>query len=329
MTDLYIFDNKVESIFQLLGQKENDISYSVGYSLAHCGQLLDNFLQHIKIRPSQPDKIKIKLQTHEKDKGFTDFEIIQEGQFHLIVEAKRGWTFPTDTQLNKYASRLTFQNSTATDKRIIIFNESTPAYTKAHFNGTAINSFPVQVISWQTIQRLTDSSIKRGRDIENNILRNLNKYLNKISTMQKIDSNMVFVVSLGWDTPDKWKINWQDIVNKKRKYFHPVGGGKGGWPAEPPNYIAFRYGGKLQTIHHIDKYEVFTNPSDHFNEIPSADWGPHYLYHLGPSIVPTKEIKTGKVYPSGRKWAMIDLLLTADSVSEASDKTWERQKNNR
>lgn len=329
MTELYIFDSKIESMFQLLGQKENDISYSVGYSFASCRQLLDNFLRQINIKSFQPDKIKIKLQTHEKDKGFTDFEILQEGQFHLIVEAKRGWTFPTDNQLNKYASRLTFQNSSAVDKRIIIFNESTPAYTQAHFAKTTVSSFPVRVINWQTIQRLTTSSIKRGRDVENNILRNLGKYLNKISTMQKIDSNMVFVVSLGWDKPDNWQINWQDIVNKKRKYFHPVGGGKGGWPAEPPNYIAFRYGGKHQTIHHIDKYEVFKNPAIHFKEIPSANWEPYYLYHLGPSIVPTKEVKTGKVYPSGRKWAMLDLLLTSDSVSEASDKTGQRQQNNR
>jgi len=329
MKELYIFDTKIESIFQLLGQKENDISYNVGYALANCQQLLDNFLRLINIKPTKSDKIKIKLQTHEKDRGFTDFEIIKEGHFHLIVEAKRGWAFPTDNQLNMYATRLTFQNSSSKVKKIIIFNESTPAYTQAHFPGTTLGSIPVQVINWQTIQRLTTSSIRRGRDVENSILRNLNKYLDKISTMQKIDSNMVFVVSLGWDTPDNWKINWQDIVNKKRKYFHPVGGGKGGWPTEPPNYIAFRYGGKLQTIHHIDKYVVFTNPSIHFKEIPSDNWEPHYLYYLGPSIVPTKEVKTGKVYPSGRKWAMLDLLLTSDSVSEASDKTWQRQQNNR
>lgn len=329
MPDLYLFNTKIESIFQLLGEKENDISYSVGYSLANNRQLLYNFLQHLNIKTLQLDKVKIKLQTHEKDSGFTDFEIMQEGQFHLIVEAKRGWIFPTENQLNKYASRLTFKNSSAIDKRIIIFNESTPVYAQTHFPKKIINSFPVQVISWQTIQRITNSSVKRGRQAENNILQNLDKYLNKISTMQKIDSNMVFVVSLGWSKPNNWQINWQDIVNKKRKYFHPVGGRKGGWPAEPPNYIAFRYGGKLQTIHHIDKYEVFTNPATHFKEIPSANWEPHYLYYLGPSIAPTRDVKTGKIYPSGRKWAMLDLLLTSDSVSEASDKTWQRQQNSR
>jgi hypothetical protein len=325
MTELFIYNNKVESIFQLLGVKENDISYSVGYSFANCRQLLDNFLLHLNIKFSNLDKVKIKLQTHEKEKGFTDFEIIQEGHFHLIVEAKRGWTFPTDAQLNKYASRLTFQNSLAKDRRIIIFNESTPSFTQANFRKTTLASFPMEVISWQTIQRLTNSSIKRGRDIENNILQNLNKYLDKISTMQKIDSNWVYVVSLGSDAPDKWKINWQDIVNKKRKYFHLVGNG---WPAEPPNYIAFRYASKLQSIHHIDKYKVFTDPHEIIKEIPSQIWKPHYLYDLGEPIIPAKEIKTGKIFPNGRKWAMLDLLLTSETIWDASKESYDRKKNN-
>ena len=326
MTDLYIYDNKVESIFQLLGQKENDISYSVGYSFANCAQFLYNFLDHLKIKISRPDKIKIKLQTHERNKGFTDFEIIEEGQFHLIVEAKRGWSFPQDNQLSKYVSRLTFQSSSATEKRIIIFNESTHSFTQAHFGKTEINSFPVQVVSWRTIQHLTSSSIKPGKDVENNILRNLNRYLDKISTMQKVDSNWVYVVSLGWKTPERWKINWQDTVNKKGKYFHPIGNG---WPAEPPNYIAFRYAGKLQSIHHIDKYEVFTNPNTILKEIPSQIWKPHYLYHLGKSITPKKEVKTGKIFPNGRKWAMLDLLLTSETIWDASKESYDREKHNR
>ena len=62
----------------------------------------------------------------------------------------------------------------------------------------------------------------------------------------------------------------QDIVNKKRIYFHPVGGGPGGWPSEPPNYIAFRYGGKLQTIHHIDQND-FTEAMGIYSRIKKMD----------------------------------------------------------
>ncbi len=143
--------------------------------------------------------------------------------------------------------------------------------------------------------------------------------------MQKVDSNWVYVVSLGSGIPTNWKISWQDIVNKHLKYFHPVGGGKGGWPAEPPNYIAFRYNGQLQTIHHIEKYEVFKDPSTHFNSIPSLKWDPHYLYDLGPAIKPTHTIKSGKkIIRSMRVWAMLDLLLTSQTIQDARDKSYAR-----
>jgi hypothetical protein len=328
MTELYIFNDKIESVFQLIGKKENDISYSVGYAFANCRQFLQNFLQHIKVTtPFQPDKIKIILQKSEKDKGFTDFEIIHENEFHFIVEAKRGWHFPTSGQLDKYASRPSFINSQAKDKRIFVFNESIPAYTTAHFGITKVKNYPVQVISWQDIERLTTSSKHIGRDSENRLLKELNIYLNQISTMQKKDSNWVYVVSLSTGNLDNSTISTRDIVNKHNKYFHPVGGGKGGWPAEPPNYIAFRYDGKLQSIHHIDKYEVFTDPSIHFKEIPKGVWQPHYLYQLGPAIRPSKEIKAGVNINKARSlrvWAMLDLLLTSKTIQEARDKSDKR-----
>jgi hypothetical protein len=327
MANLYIFNDKIESVFQLLGQKENDISYSVGYAFGNCKTFLQKFLQHLKIKtPFEPDKIKIILQAHEKDKGFTDFEIIQDNEFHIIIEAKRGWVFPTQSQLEKYATRPSFVLSTAKDKRIIIFNESIPAYTKANFGIAGIREFPVETISWNDLEKIASSSKSIGRDTENRLLKELSIYLNKISSMQKIDSNMVYVVSLGSGTPDKWTISWRDIVNKHSKYFHPVGGSKGGWPAEPPNYIAFRYNGKLQSIHHIDKYEVFTDPALHFPGIPKGTWEPHYLYHLGPTMRPAHEVKAGKkIVRSMRVWSALDLLLTSKTIQDARDETQRRK----
>ncbi len=323
MADLYISNNKISSVFQLLGEKENNISYSVGYAFSNCRQFLQKFLLHIKIKtPFDPDKIKIRLQTHEKEKGFTDFEIIHENEFHIIVEAKRGWTFPSRDQLEKYATRPTFISSKAKDKRIVVFNESIPSFTSAHFGIKTIRSIPIEVVSWNDIQKIALTSKAIGRDSENRLLKELNFYLEKISTMQKTDSNRVYVVSLGSGKPNKWSLLWQDIVNKQAKYFHPVGGRKGGWPAEPPNYIAFRYGGKLQSIHHIEKYEVFTDPSIHFKAAPKETWAPHYLYSLGVAIKPSHEVKAGKkIIRSMRVWAMLDLLLTSQTIQEARDKS--------
>jgi hypothetical protein len=135
-------------------------------------------------------------------------------------------------------------------------------------------------------------------------------------TMQNLDSNWVFVVSLGGGTPDGWKISWIDVVEKRRRYFHRIGGG---WPKEPPNYIAFRHHGKLQSIHRVESYTVFDNPHSEFPEIPSENWGPHFLYKLSPSFAPANEVKTGNIYPSGRVWCMLDTLFLAKTISEARD----------
>ena len=100
------------------------------------------------------------------------------------------------------------------------------------------------------------------------------------------------------------------------KYFHPLGGN--GWPKEPPNYIAFRYYGQLQSIHHIEDYVVTKNLHDEIPEMPVSDGTvDFFVYKLGPAIVPTKVVKTGNIYASGRKWAMLDTLLTADTIAEA------------
>ena len=322
MTELYLYNEKISSVFELLGRKEDDISFSVGWAFGNCREFLTRFLQYLNVNSEfHLDRIKIRLQRYE-EKGRTDFEIIQEGDFHIIIEAKRGWSFPSRKQLEKYVARPSFKKSKAKDKRIVVLNESIPAFTQAHFSVTKISSVSVQVISWADIQRLAIISKKIGRDSENRLLRDVNFYLNKIITMQKIDSNRVYVVSLANGNPPGWNISWKDIVNLFGKYFHPVGGGKGGWPVEPPNYIAFRYDGKLQSIHHIDKYDVFTDPSTYFPKVPKENWVHHYLYHLGPAILPSHETKTGvRITRNMRVWAMLDLLLTSKTIEQARDRT--------
>lgn len=141
--------------------------------------------------------------------------------------------------------------------------------------------------------------------------------------MQKKDSNMVYVVALGTNKPNGCDITFIEIVRKYSKYFCPVGGN--GWPKEPPNYIAFRYYGQLHSIHHIEGYTVSRNIHNEIPEIPDAEWETdHYIYNLGPAIVPGKTVKTGKIFKNGRVWAMLDTLLTCDTISDARDLTQSR-----
>lgn len=171
-------------------------------------------------------------------------------------------------------------------------------------------------LPWKRIYELAENSISESNNAQKNLLRELMKYLGGLMTMQTQESNWVFVVSLGTSKPEDCDLTWIEIVQNHMKYFHPLGGN--GWPKEPPNYIAFRYYGQLQSIHHIEDYVVTKNLHDEIPEMPVSDGTVNFfVYKLGPAIVPPKTVKTGNIYASGRKWAMLDTLLTADTIAEA------------
>ena len=140
--------------------------------------------------------------------------------------------------------------------------------------------------------------------------------------MQNKNSNKVYVVSISNQNIENTQVKWTDIV-ENGFYFCPMG--IKGWPKEPPNYIAFRYNGKLQAIHHIESYNVSKNMHDYIDIMPNTAWDDHFIFNLGPAIKPNKEIRTGKgIYRNGRVWTAIDLLLTCDTITEARDKSKER-----
>jgi hypothetical protein len=140
-----------------------------------------------------------------------------------------------------------------------------------------------------------------------------------------VTSNLVYVLVLSTDRPHWSDITFLDIVVERRRYFHPVGGGKGGWPRTPPNYLGFRYSGRLQHVHHVEHYEVMTRPHEHIPEIHEGeDWTsePHFLYHLGPPVQVPDGIRTGaSINFAQRVWAALDLLLTSPTIADARDAT--------
>jgi hypothetical protein len=56
-------------------------------------------------------------------------------------------------------------------------------------------------------------------------------------------------------------------------------------------------------------------------EITAREFKPLLLYTLGKPIIPNHEVKAGRIYRASRVWAMLDLLLTCRSISEAVAKT--------
>jgi hypothetical protein len=308
--DLYLHAHKVGSIFELLGTKENDMTYGLGWALAQSPGLLSSLLRSVFADMKHPQVDRVLLQEHGHDGGFTDIELV--GPYvHVIVEAKRGWTLPTRKQLSCYVQRLPRTNGTQV--ALVTMSECSTGYASLHQDRT-IEHVRVVHLPWNDLQRLCH--IRTGTHAEKRLLAEFRVYLERIVKMQNQLSNRVYVVSLGTHKPKGCELSFREFATR-RVYFHPFG--RSGWPKEPPNYIGFRYEGRLQSIHHVESWKIVTDMHREISEIPPGEWGPHLIYALGPPIVPPHVVKTGKIYRNGRVWAALDLLLTCDTISEACD----------
>lgn len=131
--------------------------------------------------------------------------------------------------------------------------------------------------------------------------------------------------AIGW--PNAWLgfLTFRQVAVDRLRYFHPVGHR---WPHEPLNYIALRSGGKLQSIHHIKNYTVTKDPNPFFREANGGMFDvEHYVYSLGPAIVPSNEVRNGpRVNRNGRVWCMLDTLLTCSTITEAMELSQKREK---
>lgn len=313
---LFLHGREMHSIFELLGTKENDITYSIGWALAQSPQFRQALVR--TLFPSH-DELRIdtvQLQERSGNTGITDVELTGS-DIHVIIEAKRGWSLPGDAQLKLYAPRL--RSSGRPHTALVSMSECSSEYAALQLS-KQIDGITVQHLPWKDVAALT--RVKRGTHAEKRLLKELGVYFERFVKMQNQESNMVYVVSVAQGTPDWSEHSWIDMVEKLGMYIHPAGGK--GWPKEPPNYIGFRYHGQLQAVHHIENWKIVTDVGQEMPGVARGEWPPHFIYRLGPPIRPAGTVKTGKVYRNGRVWAMLDLLLTSDTVSDARDKTQAR-----
>lgn len=81
------------------------------------------------------------------------------------------------------------------------------------------------------------------------------------------------------------------------------------------------------SVHHVDSYDVVSDLNSVNSCWPSTGMD-HFVYQLGPAMVPTKEIKNGKLWATARIWCAIDTLLSGAyaTIADARDETQRRLK---
>lgn len=319
---LRLFGTAPTSIFSLRGKDENSATIALGWALDRCPSFRDAFIADlVGHAPREEDEIVVDLQRHDEKGGFTDIEIVGKNFCHLIVEAKCGWTVPSREQLETYAQRLPKLSKAA--RHILSLSAATRDYAARRLP-KKIDDIPVSHRSWSAIKRLVEAAHRNAGAYEEKLwLRHLSRHLEDYVSMQNPRDNLVYVVSLSAEPIKEGDAyTWIDVVEKDRRYFHPVGNR---WPVLPPNYIGFRYYGQLQTVHHIDDYEVVPDLSERNPRWPKTDFD-HFVYTLGPAMKPAKPVRTGNIFRNHRVRCAIDTLLSGayKTISDARDETSRR-----
>ena len=321
MTSFTCRGSVVDSVFDLLGTNEDDMTYALGWTLSHSPTLQAEIARAMDM-PDLVEMRSIKAQVAEKDKGRTDLELKGLTQGAAIVEAKCGWNLPTVEQLGLYVDRKLMTDGDGA-KAIIVLTQHSSAYVdRLQDYPKSIKGIPIKSLSWSEVLIITKNALQNASALhEKWNLSHFELYLMKEVGVNRLTSNWTYVVSMTYD-PILGGISPIDLAVKHGKYMHPIGNR---YPVEPVNYIAFRYDGVVKSIHHVDHVEEISS----FDEaLPShgldkSQLEPHFLYTLGPAIEPPHEVRSGNIRNT-RYWCHLDTLLIAKNVKEASEMTKQR-----
>jgi len=287
MGQLSLRHRPVDSLFELIGggrRDENAATAALGWCMARAYGFLEEVAAELGAVAPGPAAT-VSLQEHAGANGITDVEVADPGRVAWIFEAKVGFAPPGNAQLKKYASRLASRADGAAPLLVVIARSDRRELYLSQAVGTAVGGIPLRVLSWGQVRSCAGRAQAKSDNAGKRMLRDLIDFLGKVIPMQPIDSNMAFVVSISDSSFGGGTTTFKEVVLKRGMYFHPVGGH---WPIEPPNYMAFRWEGRLQSIHHV-------------------------------------EVRTGdRIRQAARVWAAIDLLLTCKTISDAWQRTNER-----
>ncbi|MDP9932589.1 hypothetical protein [Variovorax paradoxus] len=315
------------NVFRLLGRDENSATFALGWTLEVSPQFASLFAERVAGRKLSATDRFFRLQQSGADKGFTDLEMRFGDELHAIVEAKVGWLVPSADQLRRYRPRLNEKGLSRSKLAMVSVSAATAEVARLSL-AREIDGVRVQHLSWGDVRAIAKKARQLAPGFEEKLwLRELIVHLGEFAAMDRVRDNLVYVVSLG-SAPmrEGGSHTWIDVIEKDGSYFHPVGRG---WPSQPPNYVAFRYRGRVRSVHRVESYEIFPDVSKKNRLWISTD-SDHFVYKLGPAMRPTGELRAATpddtVKRSARVWCAIDTLLSGEfkSLGDARDETKRR-----
>jgi hypothetical protein len=222
--ELRRYGRAVASVFDLLGHGEVDLTAALGWTLSQSPTLLDLLWKRLGL-PSSPDGARIDLEVAD-GQGRTDLEIAND-HATVIIEAKKGWLVPGETQLAKYVPRM----SGAPHPVLVSLSDSSASWAATQL-GVSVQGIPVRHLPWDSIRNDLRSARRLTRTVERHWLEELTTYLAGATAVRDPAEQWVYCVVVSNDAQGGPR-TFRDYVTTERRYFHPFGG-RNGWPKRPP-----------------------------------------------------------------------------------------------
>lgn len=312
MFDLTRHGSPVTSVFDLLGTNENDLTSALGFALSRSPALLGALLRRVWPQAGAwAAAVSLALEVRG-DVGRTDLQIELPDAL-LIMEAKRGWLLPTTRQLTAYAPRVRQHGGGA----LVTLSQASAALARvqlpAHVDGV-----PVVHLSWRDVLADIAELAPERRGQERLWLDELAKYLRGVVRLRSVADSWTYCVVLNNERPgDGGPCTFREFVTHEHAYFHPYG--IGGWPTDPPNFMAFRWQNAVHRIHRVMKADVLPGLLQRWPDIPatSETVRPYAVYDLGPQLPPYEPLPSGAPYRASRLWVLLDQLQTSPTLASA------------
>ncbi|KRF11031.1 hypothetical protein ASH02_19535 [Nocardioides sp. Soil796] len=307
------------SVFSLLGRNENDLTAALGWTLRSSPKFLAALTGALSPAP-QARTTRIDLEVSDQ-LGRTDLEL--HGADHaIVIEAKRGWLLPTVTQLETYASRC----GSAPIAHLVTLSDCSPDWAQMHLPAI-VGEVKVTHLPWSVVGERLASARRTSAGHERLWLDQLDIYLKEALRVVEVNNAEAYCVVISNDRPGGGGPHTYREIVEQGYYYYPYGWGRG-WPAIPPNFLAFRWEGYVQRVHRVLDYEVIPSLQDRWPDIPvlsesSGDRArsdvtdrPHVLCRLGPALR-MDPLPTGINYRANRLWVLLDQLYTAPTLQAA------------